>query len=75
MATKIRMCVVCKNRFSQDTLHRFKCTGSEIVKHDNIGRSFYVCSVCLSEKENQLTKKLSKICKKKFTNTPKEMFF
>jgi len=61
---KIRMCVVCRNRFFQDELNRFQCVNGEVIEYRGVGRSFYVCESCIQSKK--LAKILKKICKKEF---------
>ncbi|NPA11762.1 MAG: DUF448 domain-containing protein [Epsilonproteobacteria bacterium] len=58
---KIRMCVVCRGRFHQDTLNRYQCKNGEMVEFSGVGRSFYVCNGCINSKK--LAKILKKICR------------
>lgn len=76
MAIKIRMCIVCRERFSQKELKRFKCEEGQIIKYNHIGRSFYICEECVTSQTNLLIKKVNKICKNKTMDTEKlkEMF-
>jgi len=76
MATKIRMCIVCRERFEQNVLRRFRCEEGEIIKYDNHGRSFYICNNCIETQANLLIKKVNKICKNRALDTEKlkEMF-
>ena len=63
MPIKIRMCIVCKERFFQDKLIRLQCINKNVIKYTGKGRSFYICYSC---KNNQrgIKKALKKICKK-----------
>ncbi len=40
------------------------CKDGILKRFDNIGRSFYLCSSCISEGEKKIKKPLSRICKK-----------
>ena len=57
----IRMCVVCRNRFYQDTLYRLQCVNKKLIKWQGRGRSFYVCKNCVNDKK--FTKYIVKLCK------------
>ncbi len=61
MSKPIRMCICCRGRFLQKDLLRLRCENRKITKHTGIGRSFYICQGCLSEKK--LAKSLSRVCK------------
>jgi predicted RNA-binding protein YlxR (DUF448 family) len=56
-----RMCIVCRERFFQGELNRFQCINKEVIKWQGVGRSFYICDNCLTDKN--LYKKISAICK------------
>ena len=55
---KIRMCVCCRGRFSQDSLLRLQIKDGELSLYTMSGRSFYLCETCLMQ-----TKTTNKICK------------
>ena len=56
----IRMCVVCRKKFLQTDLNRLQCIDKKIVKWRGVGRSFYVCPNCISDKK--FVKYISKLC-------------
>jgi predicted RNA-binding protein YlxR (DUF448 family) len=57
-----RMCVVCRERYSQSTLIRIICSNGELKPFKGIGRSFYLCDICINN-EKKLTKSLMRQCK------------
>ncbi|WP_249355246.1 DUF448 domain-containing protein [Campylobacter sp. MIT 12-5580] len=57
--TAIRMCVICKQRFSQNELYRFWLKDKKIVLNLHFGRSFYLCEICLHKEDK---KSLQKPC-------------
>lgn len=59
----IRMCVVCKNRFYQDELYKFRSVNGEIVLNLCNARSFYVCKICIEKDVKELRKPLAKFGK------------
>jgi len=70
----IRTCVFCREKFEQKKLLRLKCEDKKLVPFDNNGRSFYICSDCVSileqTQENQkeyrkIEKVLYRECKNK----------
>lgn len=61
MSKPIRMCINCRKRFLQNDLLRLQCKDKKIITHSGIGRSFYICKECLTQKK--LAKKLARICK------------
>lgn len=74
MLAPIRMCVVCRYRFEQQELLRLGCKDGILMRHDGIGRSFYICDFCQT-KEKMLYKALRKMCKKDITKQSiKELF-
>jgi len=54
------MCVTCRNRFFQDELIRLQCIDNNLSLFKGVGRSFYVCSNCVSSKK--FLKFVSKMC-------------
>ena len=42
----IRMCIACRSRLPQNTLIRLRQDDGEIVVHEGIGRSIYLCTTC-----------------------------
>ena len=70
----IRTCVVCREKFQQNTMLRLKCEDKKLVPFDYNGRSFYICTDCVSilehSQDNQkdykkLEKALFRVCKNK----------
>lgn len=59
----IRMCIVCKNRYLQKKLHRFKNFQGELYNKFNFGRSVYLCEACILSEDNILQKAFIKACK------------
>ena len=57
------MCIGCRIRLPQKELFRFTCKERVIQKYIGSGRSFYVCSSCISATK-KMKKYLSKMCKK-----------
>jgi predicted RNA-binding protein YlxR (DUF448 family) len=72
----IRMCIACRERDAQNNLLRLRCEDSQLVEFMGVGRSFYICKVCL-DNEKKLSKALMRQCrssdKTKFMNTLKEI--
>ena len=71
-----RMCVACRQRDAQSNLSRFSCEDSQLNVFKGIGRSFYICKICL-DNEKKVSKALMRQCrsgdKTKFMNTLKEI--
>ncbi|QKF80937.1 hypothetical protein CRV08_05235 [Halarcobacter ebronensis] len=74
LKSPIRTCVICRGKFPQNELLRLKCEDKKLVPFDNNGRSFYICSDCLSIFENsqnnqkdlkRFEKTLCRLCKNK----------
>jgi predicted RNA-binding protein YlxR (DUF448 family) len=59
---KQRMCVVCRERLPQQSMHRLQCKNSELMLFSGSGRSFYLCKNC--ENSKKLDKIIKRICKK-----------
>ena len=64
----IRMCVVCRQRFAQKELNKFK----KNLEVSTFGRSFYVCDECIKKDEKNLQRAVRGLIKK--TQTLKEKF-
>ncbi|PHM18691.1 MAG: hypothetical protein CJD30_00905 [Sulfuricurvum sp. PD_MW2] len=47
----IRMCVVCRERFSQSSLLRLQCRAGTLEPFSHQGRSFYLCRDCVEHKK------------------------
>jgi predicted RNA-binding protein YlxR (DUF448 family) len=64
----IRTCIVCRGKFEQNLLLRFKCKDKKLQAFDNMGRSFYICKECISllEDEDINSKNLKKLEKALF---------
>ncbi|ARR01185.1 MULTISPECIES: hypothetical protein [Campylobacter] len=59
----IRMCVVCKGRFHQKELYKFRSLNGEIVRNLGSARSFYICINCINKDPKDLKKPLAKFGK------------
>lgn len=59
-----RMCIVCRGRFLSDQLLRLQCRDGLLKKFIDSGRSFYICSHCLTN-EKKYIKSLMRQCKSK----------
>lgn len=72
----IRMCISCRDRYSQSNLQRLQCLEGSLIVYSGRGRSFYLCENCLSD-EKKVLKALMRQCrsgdKEKFTNRLKEI--
>ncbi len=62
----IRMCIICRGRFKQNSLARFQIHDKKIIKYSKKGRSFYICSECMSLNEMRLIKVLNSKLKLKY---------
>jgi len=60
---QVRMCINCRDRFSQKELLRIQNIDMKIVKFSGKGRSFYLCKECLDLDEKKLIKALFRQCK------------
>jgi len=60
----IRTCVVCRKKLLQKELNRLQCKEKKLIAFSGIGRSFYICNVCL-EDEKKTEKALYRSCKNK----------
>lgn len=58
----IRTCIVCKGKFEQNRLHRFRINNYNFIEQ-NSGRSFYLCDLCIKENDKILKKAISKFVK------------
>ena len=72
----LRMCISCRERDFQNNLTRLQCLDSQIGLFRGIGRSFYICKICLKDDKKAL-KALMRQCKSgdrdKFSNILKEI--
>lgn len=59
----IRMCVVCKGRFYQKELYKFRSVNGEIILNLGNARSFYICENCIQKDIKDLRKPLTKFGK------------
>ena len=57
--------MVCKGRFYQDELYKFRSLNGEIVQNLGNARSFYICVICIKKDAKELRKPLTKFGKKK----------
>ncbi|WP_069637691.1 hypothetical protein [Campylobacter pinnipediorum] len=56
----IRTCVLCKNKFSQLLLNRYRFINGTLEIGAGFGRSFYLCDECLKKDDKILKKILEK---------------
>lgn len=61
---RLRTCIACKQKDTQNLLNRLQCIDKKLVKYTNRGRSFYICNDCLSNMD-KLEKQLYRYCKNK----------
>ncbi len=47
----IRMCIACRSRHPQNTLIRLKQMGKDVLVHNGLGRSFYLCRDCVKNEK------------------------
>ncbi|MCK9161556.1 MAG: hypothetical protein RBQ81_04890 [Arcobacteraceae bacterium] len=64
----IRMCVVCRKKFAQNTLLRVQCIDNTLVLFTGTKRSFYLCQECLNEDHKRVEKQLARVCRGKVGN-------
>ena len=57
------MCVVCKGRFYQKELYKFRSLNGEIILNLGNARSFYICENCIQKDIKDLRKPLTKFGK------------
>lgn len=80
MATKfhqpVRMCISCRQRYTQNELNRFRCENGLLETFNGSGRSFYLCNNCILD-EKKMLKALMRQCRSgdrdKITNRLKEI--
>ncbi|HHD77291.1 MAG TPA: DUF448 domain-containing protein [Campylobacteraceae bacterium] len=72
MNSPIRMCICCRQRFSQNELIRLQCIDKLLTPYHGTGRSFYLCRECSSKRDKKLLKALSRACKKEIKITDLE---
>jgi len=72
----LRMCISCRLRDAQNNLIRLQCVDSQLSLFRGIGRSFYICRICLKDDKKSL-KAIMRQCKSgdkdKFSNRLKEI--
>ena len=72
----LRMCISCRQRDAQDNLLRLQCESAQLGLFSGVGRSFYICKICL-EDDKRILKALMRQCKSgdrdKFSNMLKEI--
>lgn len=61
MSSPIRMCVLCRERFSKDALFRLQYQNSRLQVFSGVGRSFYVCKNC--QDAPKLSDCIARICR------------
>ena len=71
-----RMCIACRVKDAQENLTRLRCENGRLFPFEGVGRSFYICRVCL-EDEKKLAKALMRQCRSgkrdELMNTLKEI--
>ena len=72
----LRMCISCRTRDAQNNLIRLQCVDSQLSLFRGVGRSFYICRICLKDDKKSL-KAIMRQCKSgdkdKFLNRLKEI--
>jgi predicted RNA-binding protein YlxR (DUF448 family) len=58
----IRMCSSCRLRVAQNELIRLQCVDGLLKSFEGFGRSFYICTGCLTE-EKKVLKALMHQCR------------
>lgn len=74
----IRMCILCKNRFTKRELYRFVIHNHELCFNVKLGRGVYLCEICILKENNKWHKALSKACNRMMKTSQsdlKEMIF
>ncbi|OCL81691.1 DUF448 domain-containing protein [Arcobacter porcinus] len=56
----LRTCVFCREKLEQKELLRFVYQNERLSFYNNLGRSFYLCRVCILKLKEELTVKDSK---------------
>ena len=68
----LRTCIICRNKFEQKELLRFRCKEKKIIFYDNFGRSFYICENCketiLSDMKTKDLKRIEKTLNRQCKN-------
>ena len=62
----IRMCIICRERFEQNTLIRFQINSGKITLFTKIGRSYYLCTNCIKFEEKQIVNVMNRKFKFKY---------
>jgi predicted RNA-binding protein YlxR (DUF448 family) len=62
----IRMCIICRGRFEQNTLTRFQVNRGKIIPFLKIGRSSYICDDCMSEDNKKIVRVMNSKFKFKY---------
>ena len=63
MSQPLRMCIVCRERASQNELKRLQVIQGELMLFSKSGRSFYLCKACMKDNEKKVVKVLNHKCK------------
>jgi predicted RNA-binding protein YlxR (DUF448 family) len=63
MSQPIRMCIACRERALQSDLQRLQIIDGKLVEFTKVGRSFYVCAVCVASADKKLLKVVNHKCK------------
>jgi len=68
----IRMCINCRVRSLQSELYRVQCKDGELKNFiSESGRSLYICSGCIEDREQSVVKRFNKLCKQQKSNDGK----
>jgi predicted RNA-binding protein YlxR (DUF448 family) len=59
MKKPIRMCIICRGRYEQNTLIRFQLHNGKLIEFTKVGRSSYICLDCILLNEDRLVKILN----------------
>jgi len=60
MKEPIRMCLSCRQRYTQKSMIRLQQYANQVIKYQGYGRSFYLCMDCIENRKKikNVTKRL-----------------
>lgn len=61
MSSPVRMCIVCRGRFPQESLLRLQYQDSKLQAFKGVGRSFYICQNC--QNAPKLSEHIIRVCR------------
>jgi len=64
----IRMCIICRGRFEQNSLTRFQINRGKITPFLKVGRSSYICNDCMGKEDKKIICILNSKLKLKYKN-------